>query len=107
MHQDHGATPSDCKECMDLGFSSVMMDGSLLEDQKTPSSFEYNIKVTKKTVEFAHTVGVSVEGEIGWLGSLESGIVALGLSGFYVQFINGIMITAAVTIYAIIQRKKN
>ena len=74
MHQDHGASPADCQKCIDLGFSSVMMDGSLLEDQKTPSSFEYNIKVTKKTVEFAHTVGVSVEGELGCLGSLESGI---------------------------------
>ncbi len=74
MHQDHGASPSDCKECIDLGFSSVMMDGSLLEDQKTPSSFDYNIKVTKQTVNFAHAVGVSVEGELGCLGSLESGM---------------------------------
>ena len=74
MHQDHGASPSDCKECIDLGFSSVMMDGSLLEDQKTPSDFDYNVKVTKETVEFSHSLGVSVEGELGCLGSLETGI---------------------------------
>ncbi len=73
MHQDHGASPKDCQTCIDLGFSSVMMDGSLLEDQKTPSDFEYNIKVTKETVDFSHAVGVSVEGELGCLGSLESG----------------------------------
>ena len=74
MHQDHGASPSACKECIDLGFSSVMMDGSLLEDQKTPADFDYNIKVTKETVSLAHALGVSVEGELGCLGSLESGI---------------------------------
>ena len=73
MHQDHGASPSACKESMDLGFSSVMMDGSLLEDQKTPSDFEYNIRVTKETSSFAHSLGVSVEGELGCLGSLETG----------------------------------
>ena len=74
MHQDHGGSPTDCKTCMDLGFSSVMMDGSLLEDQKTPSNFEYNVSVTKKTVEIAHIKGVSVEGELGCLGSLETGM---------------------------------
>jgi len=74
MHQDHGATPDDCKKCMDLGFSSVMMDGSLLADQKTPSDFNYNIEVTKKTVDIAHPIGVSVEGELGCLGSLETGM---------------------------------
>ncbi len=73
MHQDHGASPADCKKCIDLGFSSVMMDGSLMEDQKTPSDFNYNVNVTKKTVEIAHTFGVSVEGELGCLGSLETG----------------------------------
>ncbi len=73
MHQDHGASPNDCKKCIDLGFSSVMMDGSLLEDQKTPSDFEYNVKVTKQTVNLAHSLGVSVEGELGCLGSLETG----------------------------------
>ena len=74
MHQDHGGSPKDCKICMDLGFSSVMMDGSLLEDQKTPSDFDYNVKVTKETVQMAHKEGVSVEGELGCLGSLETGM---------------------------------
>ena len=74
MHQDHGGSPNDCKTCMDLGFSSVMMDGSLLEDQKTPSDFEYNVNVTKETVQMAHKEGVSVEGELGCLGSLETGM---------------------------------
>ena len=74
MHQDHGASPEDCQDCINLGFSSVMMDGSLLEDQSTPSDIEYNIKVTKKTVEIAHLKGVSVEGELGCLGSLETGM---------------------------------
>jgi fructose-bisphosphate aldolase class II len=74
MHQDHGGSTDDCKKCIDLGFSSVMMDGSLLEDQKTPSDFEYNVKVTKETVEIAHKLGVSVEGELGCLGSLETGM---------------------------------
>ena len=74
MHQDHGGSPTDCKTCIDLGFSSVMMDGSLLEDQKTPSDFDYNVKVTKETVEMAHKEGVSVEGELGCLGSLETGM---------------------------------
>ena len=74
MHQDHGGSSKDCKDCIDLGFSSVMMDGSLLEDQKTPSDFNYNVKVTKETVEMAHKEGVSVEGELGCLGSLETGM---------------------------------
>ena len=73
MHQDHGGSPEDCKTCMDLGFTSVMMDGSLLADQKTPSDYEYNVNVTKKTVVMAHSEGVSVEGELGCLGSLETG----------------------------------
>ena len=73
LHQDHGGSPEDCKKCIDLGFTSVMMDGSLEEDQKTPSDFEYNVRVTKQTVDIAHSSGVSVEGEIGCLGSLETG----------------------------------
>jgi len=73
MHQDHGASPDVCQRSIQLGFSSVMMDGSLLEDQKTPASYEYNIDVTKRTVEMAHACGVTVEGELGCLGSLETG----------------------------------
>lgn len=73
MHQDHGASPSVCQKSIRSGFSSVMMDGSLGEDGKTPMSYEYNVEVTKKTVEMAHAVGVSVEGELGCLGSLETG----------------------------------
>ena len=73
LHQDHGGSPEDCKSCIDLGFTSVMMDGSLKEDQKTPSDFQYNVEVTKKTVDMAHSFGVSVEGELGCLGSLETG----------------------------------
>ena len=73
LHQDHGGSPEDCKSCIELGFTSVMMDGSLREDQKTPSDFQYNVEVTKKTVDMAHYVGVSVEGELGCLGSLETG----------------------------------
>ena len=75
MHQDHGASPSVCQRSIQLGFSSVMMDGSLLEDQKTPASYEYNIEVTRQAVEMAHACGVSVEGELGCLGSLETGEV--------------------------------
>ena len=74
MHQDHGGSNDDCKVCIDLGFSSVMRDGSLLEDQKTPSDFDFNVKVTRETVEIAHKHGVSVEGELGCLGSLETGM---------------------------------
>ena len=73
MHQDHGASPSACQRSIQLGFSSVMMDGSLQEDQKTPASYEYNVDVTAKTVAMAHACGVSVEGELGCLGSLETG----------------------------------
>jgi fructose-bisphosphate aldolase class II len=73
MHQDHGASPAVCQRSIQLGFSSVMMDGSLLEDQKTPASYEYNIEVTRTTVMMAHACGVTVEGELGCLGSLETG----------------------------------
>ncbi|MBS1201135.1 MAG: cbbA [Proteobacteria bacterium] len=73
LHQDHGASPAVCAASIRSGFSSVMMDGSLLEDMKTPASYEYNAAVTRKVVEFAHAVGVSVEGELGCLGSLETG----------------------------------
>lgn len=74
MHQDHGSEPAVCLRSIQSGFSSVMMDGSLMSDMKTPSSFEYNVDVTKRVVEMAHAGGVSVEGELGCLGSLESGI---------------------------------
>ena len=73
MHQDHGQSPAICQGAIDLGFSSVMMDGSLLEDGKTPASFEYNVDVTRRVVEMAHRLGVSVEGELGCLGNLETG----------------------------------
>jgi fructose-bisphosphate aldolase class II len=71
MHQDHGASPSVCVQSIRSGFSSVMMDGSLKEDGKTPASYEYNVDVTAPVVKIAHAVGVSVEGELGCLGSLE------------------------------------
>ena len=73
MHQDHGTSPTVCQGAIDLGFGSVMMDGSLMEDGKTPSSFEYNVDVTRKVVDMAHKVGVTVEGELGCLGNLETG----------------------------------
>jgi fructose-bisphosphate aldolase, class II len=73
MHQDHGASPAVCQRSIQLGFSSVMMDGSLHEDMKTPSEFDYNVAVTRKVVDMAHACGVSVEGELGCLGSLETG----------------------------------
>lgn len=73
MHQDHGTSPAVCQRSIQLGFSSVMMDGSLREDGKTPSSYEYNVDVTRRTVDMAHACGVSVEGELGCLGSLETG----------------------------------
>jgi fructose-bisphosphate aldolase class II len=73
MHQDHGTSPAVCQRSIQLGFSSVMMDGSLREDGKTPSSYEYNVEVTRSTVAMAHACGVSVEGELGCLGSLENG----------------------------------
>ena len=74
MHQDHGTSPDICQRSIQLGFSSVMMDGSLGEDGKTPTSYEYNVDVTRRTVQMAHACGVSVEGEIGCLGSLETGM---------------------------------
>ena len=74
MHQDHGTSPTICQRSIQLGFSSVMMDGSLMDDGKTPSSYEYNVEVTRRTVEMAHACGVSVEGELGCLGSLETGM---------------------------------
>ena len=73
VHQDHGTSPAICQRSIQRGFTSVMMDGSLLEDGKTPSSYEYNIDVTRRSVEMAHACGVSVEGELGCLGSLETG----------------------------------
>ncbi|MBI3772226.1 MAG: fructose-bisphosphate aldolase class II [Gammaproteobacteria bacterium] len=73
MHQDHGSEPAVCFRSIQSGFSSVMMDGSLMADAKTPSSYEYNVDVTRKVVELAHACGVSVEGELGCLGSLETG----------------------------------
>jgi len=76
MHQDHGFTPAVCQRSIQLGFSSVMMDGSLGEDGKTPADFDYNVEVTRTTVKAAHACGVSVEGEIGCLGSLETGMAA-------------------------------
>jgi len=72
MHRDHAPTPAICAQAIQSGFSSVMMDGSLLDDMKTPASFEYNVDVTRAVVKMAHACGVSVEGEIGCLGSLEA-----------------------------------
>ena len=72
MHQDHGQNPAVCQGAIDLGFSSVMMDGSLEADGKTIASYEYNVDVTRKVVDLAHKVGVTVEGELGCLGSLET-----------------------------------
>lgn len=72
MHQDHGQNPDVCQGAIDLGFSSVMMDGSLQADGKTIASYDYNVDVTKKVVDLAHRVGVTVEGELGCLGSLET-----------------------------------
>ena len=73
MHQDHGNSDVTCLSAIRHGFTSVMMDGSLEADGKTPASYEYNVHITKKVSEFAHMVGVSVEGELGVLGSLETG----------------------------------
>jgi fructose-bisphosphate aldolase, class II len=72
MHQDHGASPQVCQSAMDLGFSSVMMDGSLLSDGKTIADYNYNVQVTRQVVQMAHQKGVTVEGELGCLGSLET-----------------------------------
>ena len=74
MHQDHGNGPGTCKSAIEQNFTSVMMDGSLKEDGKTPADYEYNVQVTKTVVELAHPQGISVEGELGCLGSLESGM---------------------------------
>ena len=73
VHQDHGVSPAVCQRSIQLGFSSVMMDGSLGEDGKTPMDYDYNVAVTRAVVELAHACGVSVEGELGCLGSLETG----------------------------------
>ncbi len=74
VHQDHGTSPAVCLRSIQLGFSSVMMDGSLGEDGKTPTTYEYNVDVTRTVVDMAHAGGVSVEGELGCLGSLETGM---------------------------------
>ncbi|PZO59246.1 MAG: fructose-bisphosphate aldolase class II [Phormidesmis priestleyi] len=73
MHQDHGNGPATCYSAIRNGFTSVMMDGSLEEDAKTPASFDYNVSVTREVVKVAHAIGASVEGELGCLGSLETG----------------------------------
>jgi fructose-bisphosphate aldolase class II len=73
LHLDHGNSPDTCKSAIEMGFTSVMMDGSLMPDGKTPSSFEYNVETTRRVVEMAHARGVTVEGEIGVLGGIEDG----------------------------------
>src|ERR1051325_9231200 len=73
MHQDHGNSPETCLSAIKNGFTSVMMDGSLKEDGKTPADYDYNVKVTAEVVKLAHAKNVSVEGELGCLGSLEHG----------------------------------
>ena len=73
MHLDHGNSLETCKQAIDLGFTSVMMDGSLSEDGKTPNTYEQNVEITKKVVEYAHPLGVTVEGELGCLGGIEDG----------------------------------
>jgi len=74
LHQDHGNSPETCISAIEQGFTSVMMDGSLLADGKTPSDFEYNVQVTSEVVAYAHARGVSVEGELGTLGGIEDGV---------------------------------
>jgi fructose-bisphosphate aldolase class II len=74
IHLDHGNSFETVKRAIDLGFTSVMIDGSLMEDSKTPSTFEYNVKVTAEVVKYAHDLGVSVEGELGTLGGIEDGV---------------------------------
>ncbi len=74
MHQDHGNSPATCATAIQYGFTSVMMDGSLMADAKTPASYEYNVDVTRQVVDMAHACGVSVEGELGVLGNLETGM---------------------------------
>jgi len=73
MHQDHGNSAETCLSAIEQGFTSVMMDGSLMEDGKTPATYEYNVEVTKKVVDAAHARGVTVEGELGCLGGIEDG----------------------------------
>ena len=73
LHQDHGNNDATCLSAIRHGFTSVMMDGSLLEDMKTPASYDYNVAITRRVTEAAHAVGASVEGELGVLGSLETG----------------------------------
>src|SRR5215467_14247755 len=73
LHQDHGNSPKTCESAIKMGFTSVMMDGSLMDDGKTPATFEYNVDVTRRVVEMAHAKGVTVEGEIGCLGGIEDG----------------------------------
>jgi len=80
MHQDHGNSPATCFSAIDQGFTSVMMDGSLMDDGKTPASYEYNVDVTRQVVEAAHPKGVTVEAELGCLGGIEDGHGA-GLTG--------------------------
>ncbi|MGZ3314377.1 MAG: class II fructose-bisphosphate aldolase, partial [Caulobacteraceae bacterium] len=74
MHQDHGNNEATCATAIQFGFTSVMMDGSLKADGKTPADYDYNVKVTRNVVDMAHWVGASVEGELGVLGSLETGM---------------------------------
>jgi fructose-bisphosphate aldolase class II len=74
LHQDHGNSPETCISAIEQGFTSVMMDGSLLADGKTPSDFAYNVAVTREVVDYAHARGVSVEGELGTLGGIEDGV---------------------------------
>jgi fructose-bisphosphate aldolase class II len=74
LHQDHGNSPETCISAIDLGFTSVMMDGSLMEDAKTPADFGYNVAVTSQVVQYAHARGVTVEGELGTLGGIEDGV---------------------------------
>src|SRR3954449_3384953 len=74
MHQDHGNSPGTCKSAIEQNFTSVMMDGSLKDDGKTPADYDYNVSVTQQVVDMAHPLGISVEGELGVLGSLETGM---------------------------------
>ena len=80
MHQDHGQNPAVCQGAIRMGFSSVMMDGSLQADGKTIASYDYNVNVTRQVVDMAHCIGVSVEGELGCLGSLETLLKRLSLT---------------------------
>lgn len=74
LHLDHGNSLETCKEAIELGFTSVMIDGSLREDSKTPTTFKENVEVTREVVDYAHEFGVSVEGELGTLGGIEDGV---------------------------------